>query len=310
MSKRTNEHRIETESINIVRELVVDEAIFRELSERDYGVDGLLEFFNKDGTFSGESVLVQVKGSRNVTVKNGSVRTPSIKTETVKYWAQKRQSVFIFLVDVSKGVIYFRDAKCAARMNAKKVSSQKTISFRINENQVIDSKNLLCFRREIFIADKFDQSRIELAKAIFSFREIYKKLIVNAGRDCFMVIDHDDPRIDMFDDYSSTIQLCWLFFGIHAKVYRFSHFADLSYDAWNQEYVEMHITETADHLREQFRLLMRVVIATKVIYLDYWEGSDRNVNKRLNDYDDLDLIKKIIRDEIEIKNINLLSEYF
>ncbi|MER2906828.1 DUF4365 domain-containing protein [Morganella morganii] len=310
MPKRTNEHRVETESINIVRELVVDEAIFRELSERDYGVDGLLEFFNNDGTMSGENVLVQVKGSRNITVKKGFVRTPPIKTETVKYWSRKKQSVFIFLVDISNRIIYFRDAKCAARMNAKKVNSQKTISFCINENQAINSKDLLCFRREIFIADKFDQSRIELAKVIFSFREIYKKLIVNAGRDCFMVIDRDDPRIGMLDDYSRIIQLCWLFFGIHASVHRFSHFANLSYEAWNQEYVEMHITETADYLREQFRLLMMAVVATKIIYLDYWEGSDRNVSNRLVDDGDLDLIKKIIRDEIEVKNINLLNEYF
>ncbi|WP_122499884.1 DUF4365 domain-containing protein [Pseudomonas viridiflava] len=310
MPRRTNEHKVETESINIVRELVVDDAIFRELSERDYGVDGLLEFFNKDGTISGEVVSVQVKGSRNVKVSKGSVRTPSVKTETVRYWTRKKQSVFILLVDVSKGVIYFKDAKCAARIHAKKLSSQKTISFRINENQVINSKDLLCFRREVFIADKFDQSRAELVRAIFSFKEIYKKLIVNAGRDCFMVIDHDDPRIGMLDDYSRTIELCWLFFGIYAEVHRFSHFANLTYEAWNQEYVEMHITETADYLREQFRLLMKFIVATKGFYLDYWEGSDRNVSRRLNDDADLNLIEKIIEDEIEIRNVNLLNEYF
>lgn len=310
MPKRTNEHRVETESFNIVRELVMDEAIFRELSERDYGIDGLLEFFDKDGTVSGESILVQVKGSRSLKVNNGFVSTPSISTETVRYWSRKRQSVFIFLVDVTSRLIYFMDAKCAARISSAKVNSQKTISFQIKENQVIDSRDLLCLRREVFIADKFDQSRIELAKAIFSFREIYKKLIVNAGRDCFMVIDHDDPRISMLDDYSRAIKLCWLFFGINVRVLRFNNFARLTYEAWNQEYVEMHITETADHLREQFRLLMKVVVATKVLYSDYWGGSDINVSRRLNDDADLDLIEKIIKDEIDIRNVNMLSEYF
>lgn len=310
MSKRIDAHRIETESTNIVRELFVDEALFREISERDYGVDGLVEFFNHDGSFSGDGVLVQIKGSRSIIAKKGFVRTPSIRTETVKYWAQKKQPVYILFVDVSRKIIYFEDAKLLARANAKKVSSQKTISFRIREGQAINSKDLLSFRHGVFIAEKFDQARIELAKVIFTFREIYKKLIVNAGRNCFMVIDHDDPRINLLDDYSKTFQLCWYFFGIHAEVHNFNHFSSLSYEIWKQEYVEMHITETADYLREQFRLLMIVVVALKEVDSDYWEEHDRAVSKRLNDSDDLRLINMIIKKEIGIKNIDLLNEYF
>ena len=310
MPNRTNEHRVETESTNVVRELIVNEAIFRELSEKDYGIDGVVEFFNSDGSLSGDEILVQIKGSRNVSAKKGAVRTHSIKTKTVKYWVQKKQAVFILFVDVSKRIIYFEDAKRLARVHSKKIDTQKTISFSIRESQSISSKVLTDFRREIFISDKFDQSKIELGKVIFNFKEIYKKLIVNAGRDCFMVIDQDDPRIDMLNDMSKTFQLCWYFYGIHAQVDDFDHFLRLSYDDWGQEHVEMHITETADYLKEQFRLLMIAVFATKDVFLDFWKVNDKKVFNRLNSDGDLELLKQIFRGDVGINNVGLLDEYF
>lgn len=95
MPKRTNEHRVETESNNILRELIVSVAIFRELSEKDYGVDGVIEFFNSDGSMCGAEVLVQIKGSRNVPVKKGLVKTPSIRTDTISI-GLKKSSLFSF----------------------------------------------------------------------------------------------------------------------------------------------------------------------------------------------------------------------
>jgi len=309
MPKRTNEHRVETESTNILRDLIVNEAIFRELTEKDYGIDGAIEFFNSDGRMNGGDILVQIKGSRNIIAKKGFVKTPSIKTETVKYWGQKKQSVFILLIDVSNRIIYFEDAKRLAMLYTKKINNQKTISFSIRETQTISTKDLGFFRKEIFIADKLEQSTVELAKLIFNFKEIYKKLIVNAGRDCFMVIDHDDPRIDMLNDISRTLQLCWYFFGVHAHINNFTHFMRLSYKDWNHEYVEMHITETADHLKEQFQFLLIAVIATKEINENFWEKNDKKVTNRLNNRNDFELIKTIAKGNIGINNVNLLNEY-
>lgn len=308
MPKRTNEHRVETESNNILRELIVNVAIFRELSEKDYGIDGVIEFFNSDGSMSGDEILVQIKGSRDFSIKKGHIKTPSIRTDTIKYWAQKKQSVFILLVDVSKRVMYFEDAKYWARAHAKKIQDQKTISLSINEEKVITAQSINILREEVFISDKFDQSKAELAKVIFGFREIYKKLIVNAGRDCFMVLDHDDPRIELLNGISESFQLCWYFFRVHAEMHDFNHFLKLSYEAWGREYVEMHVTETADYLKKQLHYLMLMVIATKNIYSAFWEENDRKVINRLNR--DVDLMLEITRGNIGFDNVKILDEYF
>ncbi|MEQ6927199.1 DUF4365 domain-containing protein [Pseudomonas mosselii] len=308
MPKRKNEHRVETESNNILRELIVSVAIFRELSEKDYGVDGVIEFFNSDGSMCGAEVLVQIKGSRNVPVKKGLVKTPSIRTDTIRYWAQKKQSVFILLVDVSRRLIYFEDAKYLARVNAKKIQVQKTISFSISEGNVIDAQGNSAFRKEVFISDKFDQSKAELAKLIFGFREIYKQLIVNAGRDCFMVLDHDDPRIDLLNGMSESFQLCWYFFRVHAEMHDFYYFLKLSYEAWRCEVVEMHVTETADYLREQFHYLLLMVIARKNTYSMFWEENDRKVINRLDK--DFDLMLEVAKGNVGFHNVEILNEYF
>lgn len=310
MPKRTNEHRIETESTFILRELIANEAIFREISERDYGIDGMVEFFHADGHVDGEEISVQIKGSRDIAVKKGFVRTPSIKTDTVKYWTKKKQSVFILLVDVSKKLIYFEDAKRLARAQAKKVNNQKTISFSISESNVISSNNLKNFRRKVFIADKFDQSKSALSKMICNFKDIYKKLIVNSGRDCFIIIDQDDPRIDLLNDISKNLRLCWYFFGIHAQVHDFNHFMRLSYEAWKHEYVEMHITETANYLKEQFHFLLFATIVTKETYDVFWGENDKEVINRLNRESDFNLMKEVAKGKIGIENSDLLDEYF
>lgn len=309
MPKRTSEHIVETESTSILRGLIVNEAMFRELSEKDYGIDGVIEFFNSDGSLLGDDVLVQIKGSRNVTLRNGFVKTPSISTETVKYWTLKKQSVFILLVDVSAGVVYFEDVKSLARYSSEKINTQKSITFSISKDQVINSKDLSVFRDAVFIADKFEESKSELSQLIFNFKDIYKKLIEISGRDCFMVINKNDPRIALLNGISTSLRLCWYFFGVRAQVHDFSHFMRLTYDAWSHECVEMHITDTADYLKKQFHLLMLAVIATKDVYLIFWEENEK-VFTRLNNSEDFDLMQSIAKGEIGLDEIHRLKDSF
>lgn len=310
MSNRTNEHRVETESTNIIRDLIVNEAIFRELSEKDYGIDGVLEFFDPDGKLNGTDVLVQIKGSRNISVRNGRVLSPKINTSSILYWAKKKQSVFILFVDVTNKIIYFEDAKYLARRYAKKIASQKTITFRLEEKHKINSYDLKPLNRAIFIADKFDISKFEISKMIFDFKELYKKLIVNCGRDCFMVLEKNDPRIDLLNDISRSIKLCWLFFRIPARIDNFNHFMALTYEAWGEEYVEMHITETAEYLREQLHFLLKVIVVTRDIYATFWENHDSKVSKILNNEKSVNLMTQMVEGNIGIKNIEQLNDYY
>ncbi|MCH7330635.1 DUF4365 domain-containing protein [Acinetobacter modestus] len=307
MPKRINAHKVETKSITILRELISNEAIFRELSERDYGIDGIVEFFNTDGYMNGEEISVQIKGSCDIVVKKGFVRTPSIQTETVKYWVKKKQSVFILFIDVSQKIIYFADIKHLARSETKKVNSQKTISFAIHESRKINSNCLKIFREEVLIANKFDQSQYALSRAIFNFKSIYRDLILKSGRDCFMIIDDNDPRIDLLNDISKIIKLGWLFFGVDRQIYNFNHFMALSFEKWNYEYVEMHITQTADYLKEQFQFLLIMVIATKDMYSAFWEESDKEVINRLNNEDDFSLMIEVVNGRVGLHNYKKLN---
>lgn len=299
MPKRTDEHKIETESITIIRDLIVDEAIFREQSERDYGIDGVLEFYEKDGVLNGDEISVQIKGSRSVRINKNSINTPSLKTETVKYWFKKRQLVFILVVDVSRKVIYFADVKYFAAQNLAKLENQKTIRFNFSSELNINSKNLSKLRKEVFISNKFERSTSELARLIIDYKEIYTKILCIGGRDCFIMIEDDDPRIEALDEISKSIQLCWYFFRIHTRVHDFNYFKELNYKNWNYKYVELHITETANYLKDQFRYLILMIICLKSQWLEFWKKDNLRVYNILINERDLCLMDRIIKNDIE-----------
>ena len=56
-------HKIETESKNIIRSIVDADGVglFRDLTERDYGIDAIVEVFN-EGAITGKFALMQCKG--------------------------------------------------------------------------------------------------------------------------------------------------------------------------------------------------------------------------------------------------------
>ena len=70
--KRASTHIIETKSTDIFRAKVNGfyqngDALFRDITERDYGIDGLVELF-EDGCPSGEIALVQIKGKEDTII--------------------------------------------------------------------------------------------------------------------------------------------------------------------------------------------------------------------------------------------------
>lgn len=63
MSRRAQNHITETRSLKIFLNLVPDEWVVRDLSERDYGTDLLVEIFTTEGQPTGYTFWVQLKGT-------------------------------------------------------------------------------------------------------------------------------------------------------------------------------------------------------------------------------------------------------
>lgn len=111
---RTNTHIIDTKSIKKVITSIPDEWVIRELSERDYGTDMMIELFLPSDNLSYESsgalCNIQVKGTEKKLVKSkdGTIHY-SIKKSFLKYCEKFTIPFLLFRVDVSSknGEIYF-----------------------------------------------------------------------------------------------------------------------------------------------------------------------------------------------------------
>lgn len=128
---RTSTHVIELNSKDCVRSRINSfgengDYIFRELSERDYGIDALIECFD-GGVPTGKIAFLQIKGTDSLIVplkRTPVVSCGSISVSNLHYAKQDRIPVIIIYVslknerpmyyadlrEISRGVVYKEDA--------------------------------------------------------------------------------------------------------------------------------------------------------------------------------------------------------
>ena len=110
MGKRISTHKIETLSNDIVRKyinaFITDDGtsmLFREVTERDYGVDAILELFENDNP-SGKIAFLQIKGTQNTIqpMKKSAAVSCSLTTSNLHYAQQKNIPVILLYVSIEK----------------------------------------------------------------------------------------------------------------------------------------------------------------------------------------------------------------
>ena len=120
---RTSTHVIELNSKDCVRSRINSfgdngDYIFRELSERDYGIDALIECFD-GGVPTGKIAFLQIKGTDSVIVplkRTPVVSCGSISVSNLHYAKQDRIPVIIIYVSL-------RNARPMYYADLRKVSS-------------------------------------------------------------------------------------------------------------------------------------------------------------------------------------------
>ena len=143
---RIGAHVIETKSQDAIRKKIDSfysngDALYREISGRDYGVDAILELFN-NGNPTGMISLLQIKGTNNaiVPLKRTQEVSCKISSSNASYALQNRIPVILILVSCEPFVFYYtkiQDVLTEAQL--RKMKKQKSITVRIPiANCVID----------------------------------------------------------------------------------------------------------------------------------------------------------------------------
>lgn len=145
---RANSHVIETKTRNLVRSRIDNyyangDALFRDIGERDYGIDALVELFEKTNP-TGMIALIQIKGTENTIefLKSEAAVSCSISSSNFKYALQKNLPVILVYATLSSpSVFYYVRLQDKVTDNLlSKANKQQSITIRIpRENNDMDN---------------------------------------------------------------------------------------------------------------------------------------------------------------------------
>lgn len=147
---RISPHVTETNSVDLFRSAInkysnlkyninSGDMLFRDVTERDYGVDGYIEIF-ENGNPTGNMAYIQIKGTEDSiqALKNGDeVSCPGVTESNLCYCKQKNIPVFLVYVSLLDNRFYFVDLQSCYVKNLKKQnkSGRYTINIPVDNNQ-------------------------------------------------------------------------------------------------------------------------------------------------------------------------------
>lgn len=132
---RVENHETETHSRVIFEAAIVNhgDMLFRTISERDYGVDGVVELFS-DGTPTGRMAYIQFKGTKYIIEKlkrTNEVSCSGISKSNLSYCRQINIPVMLVYVSKASGKFYYIDLQLIFQGKIEEIADNKSGTVRI-----------------------------------------------------------------------------------------------------------------------------------------------------------------------------------
>lgn len=132
---RIPNHETETKSRQIFEAAVTNfgDMLFRSVSERDYGVDGIVEFFS-DGEPTGRIAHIQLKGTQGEIRKlvgSDEVSCSGISKSNLSYCRQNNIPVMLVYVSTADGKFYYIDLQSIYQGKIEQIADKQSGTVRI-----------------------------------------------------------------------------------------------------------------------------------------------------------------------------------
>lgn len=138
---RTSPHKIDTNSKNVFRSIIDSnkycDALTRDVTERDYGIDFIVELF-EDGNPTGMISFIQLKGTQKKleSLKNSKeVSCSGISRSSLPYGKQRNVPYIIVYLSIESNEFYFVDLQ-SIDISTINNGDSKSVTIRMpNENR-------------------------------------------------------------------------------------------------------------------------------------------------------------------------------
>jgi len=130
--RRTREHVIADLSINFVERAALGCGCAVERKRNDYGIDLLIDTFDRRGEVEGGQIQVQVKATDVIaSTADGEAVTQRVHVAHLKAWLFEIEPVVIVVYDARADAAYWLDVQEYARATALDIGHVKTVTLRV-----------------------------------------------------------------------------------------------------------------------------------------------------------------------------------
>lgn len=217
LPQRFNTHVLETISGKIFNDVMPDDWIVREVTERDYGVDFYVEIC-ENGFVTGKMFSVQLKSSENpyYEKRHPFVAYYDVSPETINYWSLLPTPVLFVYVDTNKKECFFCDVNKYIRENYYSFKKEELTSIKIPTTQVLKKGTSGKLLNDMYLVER-ERPTVEMLVLDFitSVYSNHALLQEHVGRDSFMEIEGEDElkiykMMDMLKNLASFFGVKWI----------------------------------------------------------------------------------------------------
>ncbi|MCG7491723.1 DUF4365 domain-containing protein [Vibrio sp. Of14-4] len=245
LPNRDNNHIRETISYKVFTKSIPSHWIIRDLTERDYGTDVLIEYVTDSGAVTGKLALVQLKYVTDIKfTKKGEFKYYKIKPTTTDYWLSSNIPSYIFFISKNEEM-YFVSVMNYVMENYERYAKEDKFYYSIKENDL--------FSIEKFVdAFEFDISRekneLAFMKAIKSYDAFKDYFMSSYKRDDLMVVDGEQVKI--IDRHYMNVHDISKIISIPMTA---SHIRKVCFENGNcDEIYEFHLSKCLEEISEQW----------------------------------------------------------
>lgn len=123
---RAKQHVSETSSASLLRRHLPDDWLIRDLTERDYGIDVLVEIV-ADGRMTGNVIVAQVRSQASFLIKRTERVYRELKRSTYNYLIGNPAPAYLFLCSLEDQTVYWRSIREVHRTRTSNETVKPTI---------------------------------------------------------------------------------------------------------------------------------------------------------------------------------------
>lgn len=123
---RAKQHESETSSASLLRRHLPANWLIRDLTERDYGIDVLMEIV-ADGRMTGNVIVAQVKSLASFPVKRAERAYRKLERSTYNYLLGNPAPAYLFLCSLGDQTVYWRSIREVHRTRSSNETDKPTI---------------------------------------------------------------------------------------------------------------------------------------------------------------------------------------